>query len=148
MRAEVAGELNVKQVVDVEGLEALMSWTIVPNFRALGPRFGPRVNDIKAALASDIFQNVTTGPKRKYFRAVQNAMVSVGAARQVLFDSYKTINYLKARPASPQVKAQMYEAAVTAQKQAYDRIQDALKMVQDSLTMPSATHGYEAPGID
>jgi isoleucyl-tRNA synthetase len=28
-----------------------MSWTIVPNFRALGPRLGPRVNDVKAALA-------------------------------------------------------------------------------------------------
>ena len=28
-----------------------MSWTIVPNFRALGPRLGPRVNDVKRALA-------------------------------------------------------------------------------------------------
>jgi isoleucyl-tRNA synthetase len=28
-----------------------MSWTIVPNFRALGPRLGPKVNDVKRALA-------------------------------------------------------------------------------------------------
>ena len=108
----------------------------------------PLLNGIKEVLVSDIFQNVTTGPKRKYFRAVQNAMVSVGAARQVLFEAAKTINYLKNRPQDSQVKTQMYASAVTAQKQAYDRIQDALKMVQDSLVMPSATHGYEAPGID
>jgi isoleucyl-tRNA synthetase len=49
--AEVAAELNVKAVEDVDTLSGLMSWTVVPNFRALGPRLGSRVNDVKAALA-------------------------------------------------------------------------------------------------
>jgi isoleucyl-tRNA synthetase len=50
--AEVAGELNVKALDDVDTLSGLMSWTVVPNFRALGPRLGPRVNEVKAALAA------------------------------------------------------------------------------------------------
>ena len=49
--AEVAAELNVRRLEDVETLSDLMTWTVVPNFRALGPRLGPRVNDVKAALA-------------------------------------------------------------------------------------------------
>ena len=28
-----------------------MSWTVVPNFRALGPRLGPKVNEVKARAA-------------------------------------------------------------------------------------------------
>ena len=48
---EVATELNVKAVDDVDTLSGLISWTVVPNFRALGPRLGPRVKDVKAALA-------------------------------------------------------------------------------------------------
>jgi isoleucyl-tRNA synthetase len=50
--AEVAAELNVKAIEDVDTLSGLMSWTVVPNFRALGPRLGPRVNEVKQALAS------------------------------------------------------------------------------------------------
>jgi isoleucyl-tRNA synthetase len=50
--AEVASELNVKALDDVDTLSGLMSWTVVPNFRALGPRLGPRVNEVKAALAA------------------------------------------------------------------------------------------------
>src|SRR4029450_11515690 len=50
--AEVASELNVKAVDDVDTLSGLMTWTVVPNFRALGPRLGPRVNEVKAALAA------------------------------------------------------------------------------------------------
>ncbi|HEX5366821.1 MAG TPA: isoleucine--tRNA ligase [Acidimicrobiales bacterium] len=49
---EVAGELNVKEVEDVDTLSGLLSWKVVPNFRVLGPRLGPRVNDVKAALAA------------------------------------------------------------------------------------------------
>jgi isoleucyl-tRNA synthetase len=49
--AEIASELNVKELEAVEGLSGLMSWTAVPNFRALGPRLGPKVNEVKAALA-------------------------------------------------------------------------------------------------
>ena len=50
--AEVASELNVKQLEAVDTLSGLISWTAVPNFRALGPRLGPKVNDVKAALAA------------------------------------------------------------------------------------------------
>ena len=42
----------MKALEDVDTLSGLMSWTVVPNFRALGPRLGPRVNDVKAALAA------------------------------------------------------------------------------------------------
>jgi isoleucyl-tRNA synthetase len=48
---EIASELNVKALDDVDTLSGLMSWTIVPNYRALGPRLGPKVNDVKRALA-------------------------------------------------------------------------------------------------
>jgi len=51
VRAQIAEELNVKVIEDVETLSGLMSWTVIPNFRALGPRLGPRVNDVKQALA-------------------------------------------------------------------------------------------------
>ncbi|HEX6568896.1 MAG TPA: isoleucine--tRNA ligase [Acidimicrobiales bacterium] len=49
--AEIASELNVKAVDAVDTLSGLITWTVVPNFRALGPRLGSRVNDVKAALA-------------------------------------------------------------------------------------------------
>ncbi len=52
VRAQVAEELNVKAIEDVETLSDLMSWTVIPNFRALGPRLGPRVNAVKQALAT------------------------------------------------------------------------------------------------
>jgi isoleucyl-tRNA synthetase len=52
VRAEIATELNVKALDDVDTLSGLLSWTVVPNFRALGPRLGPRVNDVKQALAA------------------------------------------------------------------------------------------------
>jgi isoleucyl-tRNA synthetase len=52
VRAEVSGELNVKALDDVDTLSGLITWTVVPNFRALGPRLGPKVNAVKAALAA------------------------------------------------------------------------------------------------
>jgi isoleucyl-tRNA synthetase len=51
VRAEIADELNVKVLEDVESLAGVMTWAVVPNFRALGPRLGARVNEVKAALA-------------------------------------------------------------------------------------------------
>jgi isoleucyl-tRNA synthetase len=51
VRAEIRDELNVKALEDVQSLADLMTWTVVPNFRALGPRLGPRVNAVKQALA-------------------------------------------------------------------------------------------------
>jgi isoleucyl-tRNA synthetase len=51
LRAEIADELNVKGLEEIEALSGLVRWTIVPNFRALGPRLGPQVNSVKTALA-------------------------------------------------------------------------------------------------
>jgi isoleucyl-tRNA synthetase len=52
VRREIADELNVKQLEDVESLAGLISWTVVPNFKVLGPRLGPKVGEIKQALAA------------------------------------------------------------------------------------------------
>ena len=52
VRAEVADELNVRALEDIEDLGDVVRWVVVPNFRALGPRLGPKVNEVKAALAS------------------------------------------------------------------------------------------------
>ena len=52
VRAEIAEELNVKELHDVDTLGELVTWRVVPNFRALGPRLGPKVNEVKAALAA------------------------------------------------------------------------------------------------
>ncbi len=51
VEAEIRSELNVKLLERIDTVSGLMSWTVVPNFRALGPRLGPRVNAVKAALA-------------------------------------------------------------------------------------------------
>ncbi len=51
IRAQIAGELNVKALEDVDTLTGLMTWTVVPNFRALGPRLGSEVNAVKQALS-------------------------------------------------------------------------------------------------
>ena len=50
--SEIASELNVKVLENVDTLSGLMSWTVIPNFRVLGPRLGPRVNEVKQALAA------------------------------------------------------------------------------------------------
>jgi isoleucyl-tRNA synthetase len=49
----VAEELNVKKVEFAESAEALSEWRAKPNFRALGPRLGPRVQEVARALAAD-----------------------------------------------------------------------------------------------
>ena len=51
IRREIAEELNVKALEDIDALSGLVRWSVVPNFAALGPRLGRRVNDVKAALA-------------------------------------------------------------------------------------------------
>jgi isoleucyl-tRNA synthetase len=50
--AEVADALNVKQLDAVTDLEGLLDYTVVPNFRSLGPKAGPRVPLVKEALAT------------------------------------------------------------------------------------------------
>ena len=52
VRHEIAAELNVHELEDVDTLSGLLSWTLTPNFKTLGPRLGPRVNEMKAALAA------------------------------------------------------------------------------------------------
>jgi isoleucyl-tRNA synthetase len=47
----VAEELNVKEIEVVKGIDELVSYSVKPNFKALGPRFGPRVKDVARALA-------------------------------------------------------------------------------------------------
>ncbi len=49
----VAEELNVKDVLFAESEEQIAGWSAKPDFKILGPRLGPRVKDLAAALASD-----------------------------------------------------------------------------------------------
>lgn len=48
--AEIADELNVKQLEPVDNLEGLLDYRVTPNFRKLGPKFGRDVQRVKAAL--------------------------------------------------------------------------------------------------
>ncbi len=48
----VADELNVDRVEVAAELSELITFEVVPNFRALGPRLGPGVQEAKAALAA------------------------------------------------------------------------------------------------
>ena len=48
----VKEELNVRDIELVSGLDELVTLSVRPNFRALGPRLGARVKDVAAALAS------------------------------------------------------------------------------------------------
>jgi isoleucyl-tRNA synthetase len=50
--AEVADALNVKHLDPVSDLEGLLDYTVVPNFRSLGPKAGKRVPLVKEALAA------------------------------------------------------------------------------------------------
>jgi isoleucyl-tRNA synthetase len=48
-----AEELNVREIRFAESAEELAGWRARPNFRALGPRLGPRVRDVARVLAED-----------------------------------------------------------------------------------------------
>ena len=48
----VLDELNVKELDVTRGLEELVSYSVKPNFKQLGPRFGPQVKDIARTLAA------------------------------------------------------------------------------------------------
>ncbi|GAA3146701.1 hypothetical protein GCM10020001_082500 [Nonomuraea salmonea] len=53
LRGLVADELNVQALEDMSGFSAdLVSYTVKPNFRALGKRFGPQTKLVAAALAA------------------------------------------------------------------------------------------------
>ena len=49
----MADELNVKRVRFAESADELAGWRAKPNFRVLGPKLGPRVNEVAEALAHD-----------------------------------------------------------------------------------------------
>jgi isoleucyl-tRNA synthetase len=49
--AEIADALNVRSVEHIADVEGLLDYTVVPNFRSLGPKSGPRTPAVKAALA-------------------------------------------------------------------------------------------------
>ncbi|MDX6541774.1 MAG: isoleucyl-tRNA synthetase, partial [Gaiellales bacterium] len=53
---EIASELNVKAVTTTTDLESLVEQQVVPNFRALGPRLGAKVQEVRAALASGAYE--------------------------------------------------------------------------------------------
>ena len=48
----IAEELNVKTIEVARGLEELVTYSVKPNFKTLGPRFGARVRDVAKALAA------------------------------------------------------------------------------------------------
>jgi isoleucyl-tRNA synthetase len=60
--AEIADELNVKRFEVVASLEGLLSYRVVPNFRALGPRLGKRLPRVK-----DLFATVDGADVRRAF---------------------------------------------------------------------------------
>jgi isoleucyl-tRNA synthetase len=49
----MAEELNVRRVRFAESADELSGWRAKPNFRALGPKLGPRVQEVAKALAAD-----------------------------------------------------------------------------------------------
>jgi isoleucyl-tRNA synthetase len=52
LSAIVADELNVDEVVVTDELGKVLRFELVPNFKLLGPRFGSRVGEVRAALAA------------------------------------------------------------------------------------------------
>lgn len=48
---EVQAELNVHDLEQIESVAGVMSWSVIPRFKVLGPRLGAEVNEVKAALA-------------------------------------------------------------------------------------------------
>jgi isoleucyl-tRNA synthetase len=48
---QIADELNVKVLEPVQDLEGLLDYAVTPDFRRLGPRVGPLMPKLKAALA-------------------------------------------------------------------------------------------------
>jgi isoleucyl-tRNA synthetase len=53
---EVASELNVKAVTTTTDLASLVEQQVVANFRALGPRLGAKVQEVRAALAAGDYE--------------------------------------------------------------------------------------------
>jgi isoleucyl-tRNA synthetase len=56
LTGEIESELNVKAVTTTTDLESLVEQGVVPNFRALGPRLGAKVQEVRAALAAGDYE--------------------------------------------------------------------------------------------
>jgi isoleucyl-tRNA synthetase len=56
LAGEIASELNVKEVKTTTDLESLVEQQVVPNFRALGPRLGAKVQEVRAALSAGDYE--------------------------------------------------------------------------------------------
>jgi isoleucyl-tRNA synthetase len=52
LRAVIADELNVRTIEELVSFDGLLDWTVVPNFRALGPKLGKRMPRVKELLAT------------------------------------------------------------------------------------------------
>lgn len=112
----------------------------------------PLIKMLNDELNSPLFEGVKTGQKRKYYRAMQNCEYAVGAAKQVLFSSYKEINDLNEKSSTDASKASFYKSekrksALNGQRACYERLKTALAYLDDSLLLPSATHNEDAPGL-
>ncbi len=73
---EIELELNVKDIEVVDSLEGLLDYSVVPNFRALGPRLGPLMPAVKAVLA-----DVDGHEVRRAFDAGQPFVLTVDGTR-------------------------------------------------------------------
>jgi isoleucyl-tRNA synthetase len=63
LESVVAEELNVKELEHAGGVAELVSYTVKPNFKALGPRFGARVKSVA--------QGVTASDPAELVRAIE-----------------------------------------------------------------------------
>jgi isoleucyl-tRNA synthetase len=77
---EVAEELNVKLVETIADLTGLLDYAVVPNFGRLGPRVGPLMPDVKAALAAADGRAVSEGVERDgmFALAVDGETIEIG----------------------------------------------------------------------
>jgi isoleucyl-tRNA synthetase len=80
--AQVSEELNVKSLEVVESLAGLIRYSVVPNFRVLGPRLGPKLPAVKAALAAADGAEVSRSLEEtgRYTLTIDGEAIELGAA--------------------------------------------------------------------
>jgi isoleucyl-tRNA synthetase len=83
LRAQIAAELNVAELEVLGGAGELVDYTVKPNFRALGRRFGPRTQAVAAAVmavpAADVAAAVLAGGTVAVTASGSDEPVLVGA---------------------------------------------------------------------